>query len=424
MSRQPQHDNNSVPFSKRGRILMLIENASYPDDMRVVMECRSLYDAGYQMTVICPTGRSRLAYENVDGVHVYRYPKPWEPGGFLGYIWEYGYSLIMTFLVSLYVVFRRGFDVLHVRTPPDIYVFLAGFYKLFGKRYVVDLHDLPPEMYMAQNHGEGSQLVHSVLLWFERLTCRTADVFIASSDSQRRMQIERGGAPPDRCYVVRNSPHERFLEPIEPIESLRENGRTIIGYMGMIGVQDRVDMLLRACHALKQELARDDFQTIIVGDGPALDDLKRLAAELGIEQWVTFAGFRRGDDLVRHVASFDVCVTPDPSNAYNDTCSMVKTMEYMAMAKPVVAFDLRENRITAGDAGFYADGNDAIDLARQIARLMDDAQLRESLGRIGRARVVNTLCWNHQQQPLLAAYEKVFTPSYVPQTAAITEHAQ
>jgi glycosyltransferase involved in cell wall biosynthesis len=424
MKRHPQTTANSEQLRPRGRILMLVENCSYPDDMRVLMECQSLRDAGYQMSVICPTGRSRRAYENVAGVHVYRYPKPWEPGGFLGYIWEFGYSLVMTFLVSLYVVFRRGFDVLHVRTPPDIYVFLAAFYKLFGKQYVVDLHDLPPEMYQAQNDGQGNRHVHAVLLWFERLTCRTADYFIASSESQRRMQIERGGAPPDRCTIVRNSPHERFLDAIEPLDSLRENGRTIIGYMGMIGVQDRVDMLLRACESLKNELRRDDFRAVIVGDGPALDDLKRLAAELGIEQCVTFAGFRRGDDLLRHVASFDICVTPDPSNAYNDSCSMVKTMEYMAMAKPVVSFDLRENRVTAGEAGFYANGNDAIDLARQIAVLMDDAELRDRLGQLGRQRVVNTLLWSRQQKTLLAAYEKIFAPGYVPQNAAMGEHAR
>ncbi|HEY4233821.1 MAG TPA: glycosyltransferase family 4 protein [Lacipirellulaceae bacterium] len=424
MNRQPQTHPKSEQVRARGRVLMLVENCSYPDDMRVLMECRSLHDAGYQMTVICPTGRSRRAYENVEGVHVYRYPKPWEPGGFLGYIWEFGYSLVMTFLVSLYVVFRRGCDVLHVRTPPDIYVFLAGFYKLFGKKYVVDLHDLPPEMYQAQNDGSGSRIVHAVLLWFESLTCRTADLFIASSESQRRMQIERGGAPPDRCHIVRNSPHERFLEPIEPIESLREPGKIILGYMGMIGVQDRVDMLVRACQCLKNELGRDDFRAVIVGDGPALDELKRLAVELGIEQRVSFAGFQRGDDLLRHVASFDICVTPDPSNAYNDTCSMVKTMEYMAMAKPVVAFDLRENRITAGDAGFYAKGNDAIDLARQIAVLMDDAELRARLGQAGRQRVVNTLLWSRQQRSLLTAYEKIFAPDYVPQPAAMGEHAR
>jgi glycosyltransferase involved in cell wall biosynthesis len=393
---------------------MLLENGGYPDDARVLMESRALYDAGYQVCVVCPTGATRRWYENVDGVHTYRYPKPWEVGGLLGYAWEFGYSLVMAFLVSLYVVFRRGFDVLHVRTPPDVYVFLAAFYKLCGKQYVVDLHDMPPELYQAQNDYRGNPLIYGALLWFERFTCRVADYFVASSESQQRLQIERGGAPADRCYIVRNSPQERFLEPMEPLEALRQDGRLIIGYMGMLGIQDRVDMLIRACACLKNELGRSDFRTIIVGDGPALADLKCLAADLQLDDCLSFVGFQRGNDLFRYVASFDICVTPDPSSIYNDSCSMVKTMEYMATGKPVVSFDLAENRISAGNAAFCTKGHQPIDLARQITLLMDDPAERERLGRLGQERVVDTLLWSHQKRSLLAAYKRIFTPRFVP----------
>ena len=363
MQHPMQQNEELPPMGRNRRVLMLIENNGYPDDTRVLMECHCLRDAGYQVTVIAPTGNSRRLYEFVDGVHVYRYPKPWEPGGFLGYLWEFGYSMILAFLLSLYVVCRRGFDVVHTRTPPDVYLFLGVFYQLFGKKYIVDLHDLPPELYQAQHDGQGNRLVHAVLLWFERRTCKRADGLIASNASQRKIQIERGGAPPDRCFVVRNAPHERFLEPTRPLESLRTSSKTIIGYMGWINVQDRVDMLIRAIDHLKNQLGRTDFRAVIVGSGSAVKELKRLVAELRLEEVVEFTGHRVGDDLLRHVASFDICVTPDPSNPYNDTCSMVKTMEYMAMAKPIVAFDLPENRWSAGEAGFYAGGNSIAGLA-------------------------------------------------------------
>jgi len=393
-----------------GRILMLLENESYPEDTRVMLEAESLHDAGYQMTVICPTGLSRRLYECVNGVHVYRYPKPWAVNGFVGYVWEYGYSLAMAFVVSVYVLMRRGFDVVHVHAPPDMQVLVACFYKLFGKRCVVDQHDLSPELYQAQQRGAGNRHVRATLEWFERLACRTADRLIATNETQRSVQIERCEASPESCLVVRNGPSERFLKPVQPLPALRERGRAIIGFVGLIGVQDGVDCLLRALACLRNDLGRADFLAVIVGNGPALDDVKRLAVEMRLEQFVVFTGYLVGESLLRHIASFDVCVTPDPSNPYNDSCTTIKTMEYMAMAKPIVAFDLPENRVSAGDSALYASGNSEGELARLIAQLIDDPQQREQLGRRGRQRVMDTLRWAHQAKTLIQLYDELLRP--------------
>jgi glycosyltransferase involved in cell wall biosynthesis len=393
-----------VPAEHAARILMLLENESYPDDSRVALECRTLRDAGYRITVICPTGHSRRLREDAEGVSVYRYPKPAELGGFLGYLWEYGYSLGVSFLISLYVFARQGFDVVHAHAPPDMFVLIAGFYKLFGKPFVYDQHDLSPELYQARHDGRGNQLVHAVLRWFERQACRAADRLIATNETQRRRQIERGGASAERCFVVRNGPDARFLVAVEPLESLRAAGLVTIGYVGMIGVQDGVDHLLRALACLKEARQPADFRAVVVGAGPALGHLKQLTASLGIEELIVFAGYLSGDDLLRHLASFDICVTPDPSNSYNDSCTTVKSMEYMAMGKPVVAYDLPENRVTLGDAALYASGNDVRQLAQRMAWLIEHPAERARLGQIGRDRVMRHFMWDMQRDHLLQLY--------------------
>lgn len=402
-----QPANNSTCAGRarpRRRILMLLENESYPDDSRVPLEADSLRDAGYEVTVICPTGTSRKKYENVEGVHVYRYPKPRELDGFLGYLWEYSYSLAITFVISLYVLVRRGFDAVHTHAPPDMFVVIAAFYKLLGKKYVVDLHDLSPELYEAKRDSEGSRPVRSMLLMFERWSFRLADRLIATNQTQREVQIKRGGAAPENCFVVRNGPNARFFKAVEPLSRLRD-GRFVIGYVGVIGVQDGVDCLIRSLDILRREFHREDFRTVIVGGGPAVEDLKRLIAALDLEQHVEFTGFVMGDELLRSIASFDLAATPDPSNSYNDSCTTIKTMEYMAMAKPVVAFDLPENRVSAGDAALYATNNCEREFASLIDRLMDDPYEREVLGCRGRQRVLDHFTWEKQSSRLIELYD-------------------
>ncbi len=399
---------NSTMKTKPKHILMLLENESVPDDNRVLLEAESLVEAGYAVTVICPTGESKKWSEAIGSFHAYRYPKPAEIDGFLGYAWEYGYSLTMMFIYSWFVLLRRGFDVIHVHTPPDMTALIAIFYQFFGKKFVFDLHDLSPELYLARGGNEEPNKIYHVLRYFERVACRNADRLIATNETQRSVQIDRCGAKPSDCYVVRNGPNVFFLENVEPISMLRNTGKLILGYVGVIGIQDGVDYFIRTLHELKVRHGRRDFMAVIVGNGPAMGELKRLAEELDVLDSIHFTGMIPFPTVPAHIAAFDICFTPDPSNAYNDSCTTIKTMEYMALRKPTVCFRTRENELTAGESAIYADNNDIEDYARATVRLMDDPALREKLGIIGRERVDNGLTWEHQAKQLIALYDDLF----------------
>jgi glycosyltransferase involved in cell wall biosynthesis len=391
------------------RILMLLENESYPADCRVLLQAESLSAAGYCVSVICPTDKtSTRKAETIGKVHVYRYPKPPHIDGLVGYLFEYGYSILMQFLISLYVFMRRGFDAIHMHTPPDMNAVIPAFFKLFGKKFVYDLHDLSPELYQAQRDGDGSKLIHGLLLRFEEFASRTANVVIATNETQRSVQIHRCGADPSKCYVVRNGPNEAFIKQVAPKPELRKPGCLNIGYVGIIGVQDGVDYLIRAVQVLVRERKRTDLQVIIVGNGPAVADLKSLVKSLGLWDYFLFTGMIPFAEVPNYIAAFDVCSTPDPSNAYNDSCTTIKTMEYMAIGKPVVCFETSENIKTAGEAALYARNNDTNQYAELLEKLMDNIELRSTMGQIGKARVENGLTWNHQAVELIRAYDGLF----------------
>ncbi|MGE0759467.1 MAG: glycosyltransferase family 4 protein [Pirellulaceae bacterium] len=391
---------------RTGRIVMILENESFPDDTRVYHEATALVDAGHSVTVICPTGKRRGAFETVDGVHVYRYPRPWELSGFLGYVYEYLYSMFAAWSLSCYVGVRHGFDVVHIHCPPDMNILIGLFFRCLGKKIVVDLHDLSPELYTARQGGGGSPLVLGALRWFERLATRAADRLIATNTAQRQVQIDRGGADPRRCYVVRNGPDNCFIPSAPRPATIRFVNRIIVGYVGIIGIQDGVDNLVRALAEVRS--ARPQVAGVIVGAGPALSALRSLTAELGLTDVVQFTGFVDFRSVPGYIAAFDICVTPDPSNSYNDTCTTIKTMEYMALGKPTVAFDTRENRITAGPAALYAGSNSISELARLIIRLADDPALRCRMGTFARERVDRYLRWERQRVELLALYSDLF----------------
>jgi|LakMenEpi03Aug12_release.lakeMendotaPanAssembly.Ray.scaffolds.fasta_scaffold00009_126 glycosyltransferase involved in cell wall biosynthesis len=394
---------------RKFRVLMLLENESYPEDCRVLLQAESLLAAGYQVSVICPTDKnSTRRVETIDGVRVYRYPKPPHYNGFFGYVFEYGYSILMQFLFTVYLFLRRGFDAIHMHTPPDMNAIIPVFFKLVGKKFVYDLHDLSPELYLAQRGGEGSKILHWLLLQCEKFASRTANVLIATNETQRDVQVHRCGAAEAKCFVVRNGPNDSFLRDVSPKHKLRQPGRLNIGYVGVIGVQDGVDYLVRAVHLLVTEFQRTDLQVIIVGGGPAVDELKALVKSLGLWELFYFSGMIPFSEVPAYIAAFDICSTPDPSNSYNDSCTTIKTMEYMALGKPVVCFETSENIKTAGDAALYAKNNDVKQYAALMDRLMDNTDLREKMGQIGRSRVLNGLTWNHQSIQLIDAYDKLF----------------
>ena len=394
---------------KGKRVLMLLENSVYPHDPRVLAEATALTGDGYEVTVICPALSGQPLAEVLDGVRVRRFPFRISADGVVGYLWEYGYSLAATFVVSLIVFARYGFDVIHANNPPDTFVFIAAFYRLFGVRFVFDHHDLSPEMYYARFGGKGSRFIYNTLVMLEKLSCRLADHVIATNESYKSIEMQRGGVPEHRITVVRNGPNLDRVRLVEPDPALRERAQTIIGYVGAMGVQDGVDYLLRALWHLIHDLRRTDFFCVIIGPEDPAAGLAAITRDLGLEKYVWRTGYIPHADFIRYLSTADICVDPDPSNPFNDRCTMTKMMVYMALEKPIVAFDLPEHRVTAQDAAVYVEPNDELKFARALAELMDDAERRQAMGTFGRQRVESALAWSYSIPALLDVYRTVTT---------------
>jgi glycosyltransferase involved in cell wall biosynthesis len=398
-------NNNSTRFANRGkRILMLLENSAYSEDGRVRCEANSLAAAGYAVTVIGPAAEGERYFEQFGGVTAYQFPPPPMAHGLLGYCIEYAYALSVMAMLSVWVAIRRGFDVVHAHNPPDFLVIIGGFWRLFGKKFVFDQHDLSPDMYRARFVEPANPVLHHILVFFERLSARWANHVIAANDSYKRLQVARNSIPASGITVVRNGPEPWHLNEFEPDQEIRGGATNVIGYVGVMGIQDGVDYLLRALSIVTHEYDCKDWRCVLIGKGPALEDLQRLAIDLGIAANMFFTGWVDYEKVPRYIAATDICVVPDPSNEYNDHSTIVKLMEYMAQAKPVVAFDLPEHRTTAANTVLYAKPNDEREFAKHLLRLMDDPQLRKSLGEAGRKRVMESLTWKHQEAHLLAAY--------------------
>ncbi len=388
---------------RQRRVLILVENLPSPFDRRVWQEATTLRDAGYAVSIICPTGKGYdNKYEVIDGIHIWRYSLPTEGQGALGYLVEYSAALFFTFVLSLKVLFTRGFDVIHACNPPDLFFLIGGFYKLFGKKFVFDHHDANPELYEAK-FGRRDWLYRLMVL-LEKLTFRTADISIATNESYRRIALARGGMPPERVFVVRSGPSLERMK-IGPADEKWKRGRKfLVGYVGVMGRQEGIDYLLRAAAHLVHDLRRTDVHFALVGGGTSLDEMKLLAKRLGVADYVTFTGRVPDAEMLSALNSADVCVNPDVANEMNDISTMNKVMEYMALGKPIVQFDLAEGRFSAQGASLYARRNNAFDLAVKIAELLDDPARRALMGAYGRKRVETELEWRYEAPKLLAAY--------------------
>lgn len=393
---------------KPRRVLVIVENLPSPFDRRVWQESTTLRDAGYEVTIICPTGKGyESRYEVIDGIHIYRHDLPVEAEGALGYALEYSSALFWEFVLAWKVYFRRGFDVIHACNPPDLIFLVGGFFKLFlRKKFVFDHHDINPELYEAKFGRR--DFFYKLMVWCERLTFKTANVSIATNESYKKIAIERGGMKPGDVYVVRSGPKLDRLKIVPPVESLKKGRRHLVGYVGVMGKQEGIDYLLRAVEYMVNTLGRTDVHFGLVGGGTSLDELKAYAVELGVADYVTFTGRVPDAELLAMLNTADVCVNPDVANEMNDKSTMNKIMEYMALGKPIVQFDLTEGRFSAQDASLYAAHNDHEDMARKIVELLDDPERRQRMGEFGRRRVEQELEWQYEAPKLLAAYDRVF----------------
>lgn len=389
-------------------ILIVVENLPVPLDRRVWLEARTLVSAGYRVSVISPMGLGWVKpYEEIEGVRIYRYNEPPEAySGAVAYAREYGHAVWHWFRLARVVWKTRKFDVIQGCNPPDLIFLLALWYRFWGVRYMFDHHDVCPELFEAK-FGKKGLLFRVMLLW-ERLTFATASVSMATNGSFREIALRRGGMAPEDVFVVRSAPRIETFLPGPGDVSYRKGAKTVLGYVGVIGQQEGMDLLVKAADHLIHKLGKQDVHFVIIGFGPQLEEVKRDAAAHGLEAYFTFTGALYAEDLLAALNAIDIGVSPDPKNAMNDISSMNKVMEYMTLEKPLVQFDLTEGRVSAGDAALYAQANDPVDFAHKIAALIDDPERRARMGRLGRKRVLENLSWDHATPSLLSAYDRIF----------------
>ncbi|MFE7130114.1 glycosyltransferase family 4 protein [Streptomyces sp. NPDC057638] len=395
-------DTNSGDRPNR-RALILVENLSVPFDRRVWQECMTLRDAGWTVDVICPRGSKRDTEPEavIDGIRIHRYPLRAATGGPAGYLQEYGAALWHTARLARKV---GPVHVVHACNPPDLLFLPALWLKRRGARFIFDQHDLSPELYLSR-FDRGKDLLYRAVCALERFTYRTADIVLATNESYRDVAVRRGGRRPEDVFVVRSAPQTDRFQPVPPEPELKRGKPHLLCYLGVMGPQDGVDYALRALAKLRDEIGRTDWHAVFVGSGDSFDAMVELSRQLGLDDQVQFTGRVPDADLVRYLSTADVCLSPDPRSPLNDVSTMNKVLEYMAMGRPIVSFELREARVSAGDSALYAPANDEAEFAKRVALLLDDPELRARMGAIGQERITGPLAWRNSQRALLAAYD-------------------
>ncbi len=391
------------------KILIIVENLPVPFDTRVWQEATTLAANGYTVSVICPKGKGfDKEYEMLDGVRIYRHDLPAEGNGPLGYAREYFTALKEEWRLARKVMREVGFHVIHGCNPPDNIYMVARRFRSLGVDYVFDHHDICPELFEAK-FGKKSGLLYRSQLWLERNTYRHCRFAFVTNESYRRIAIERGRMAPEDVTVLRSGPRLERLRIIPPVPAIKRGKRFMVGYLGVIGQQEGIEYLLEAARYVRDEMHRDDIFWGIVGGGPHLEALRRMSSEMGLDDIVEFTGRVPDRKLLEYLNTADLCVNSDEYNEMNDKSTMNKILEYMALGKPIVQFDLTEGRYSAQDASLYARPNDHRDLAAKIVELLDDEPRRKAMGEFGRRRVIEELSWEHTSKALLEAYDRYFT---------------
>lgn len=399
------------PMNKTERkILIIVENLPVPFDTRVWQEATTLAANGYIVSVICPKGKGYTQEkEFLKGVHIFRHNLPKEGNGAIGYAREYGAALKEELRLAKRIYKEIGFDVIHGCNPPDNIYMVASYFKEYGVKYVFDHHDICPELFEAK-FGSTSGLLYKSQIWLERQTYKHCDFAFVTNESYKRIAIERGKMDPDKVIVLRSGPKLERMRIMEPVESIKRGFKYMVGYLGVIGQQEGIEYLIEAARYIKER--DNNIFWGIVGGGPHLETLKKQAHDMGLDDCVEFTGRVPDQQMLEYLNTADVCVNSDKYNSMNDKSTMNKILEYMALAKPIVQFDLTEGRYSAQEASLYAKNNDAVDMADKITELLNDHERRKRMGEYGRNRVVNELSWEHTSKALLDGYEKLFTGKF------------
>lgn len=390
------------------KVLIIVENLPVPFDTRVWQEATTLAENGYLVSVICPKGKGYDAdYEYLNGVHVHRHDLPPEGNGALGYAREYFCALREELRLAKKIYKERGFHVIHGCNPPDDIYMVARRFKKKGVDYVFDHHDICPELFEAK-FGKASGLLYKSQLWLERQTYKHCAFAFVTNESYKQIAISRGGMKEDKVFVLRSGPKLERLKITPAKSEIKRGRRFMVGYVGVIGQQEGIEYLLKAAKYIKEELHRDDIFWGVVGGGPHLEALRKQSHEMGLDDILEFTGRVSDEVLLDYLNTADVCVNSDEYNAMNDKSTMNKILEYMALGKPIVQFDLTEGRFSAQEASLYAEPNNAIDMADKIIQLLDNPAKRKEMSEYGRQRIVNELSWEHTSRALLEGYDNYF----------------
>ncbi len=389
----------------KAKVLIIVENLPVPFDRRVWMEATTLRTAGYEVSVICPSGKGYEApCEVIEGIYIYRHPLPAEAASALGYLCEYASALWYEWRLAHRVWRERGFDVIHACNPPDLIFVIGAWFKLWHRtKFIFDQHDLNLELYESKFDGR-HDIFFQMLKLAERLTFATADAVISTNESYRAMALRRGQKKAATVHVVRSAPDLAKFKPVPPNPAFRRGRKFLVGYLGVMGPQDGLDHLLRAAAELVVKRGHRDIQFCLIGTGPMFAQLQTLAQEWGVAEYIEFTGRIPDAEMIARLSSCDVCVNPDPLNPLNDVSTMNKVLEYMALGKPIVQYDLKEGRFSAGEASWYAQPNNVEELAAKIEELLANEPARLEMGRIGLQRMEESLAWSHQAPRLLRAY--------------------
>ncbi|MBU0991501.1 MAG: glycosyltransferase family 4 protein [Proteobacteria bacterium] len=385
------------------KALIFIEDGSYTYDNRVIREASALVDAGWDITVVCPKySDDPFKREINDALRIYFYPKP-NAENVLGHIFEHMVSLILGSALTFYIAIRHGFSVFHACNPMDILWLVALPYKLAGKKFIFDHHDLCPELLLSRKEGNKSSFFYKTLIFLEKFSFRMADVVITTNTSYKDVAVRRGGKKEDSIFVVRNGPDLNKFKKVPPKNGLKKENEILVGYLGNMNYQDGVDYLLKtAKHVVSN---RQDIKFVLIGGGGYQANLKELAADMGLNGNVIFTGRLPDEEMLQTLCACDICVQPDPVNALNNVSTMNKAMEYMALEKPVITFDLKETRVSCGEAAIYVTPNNTEEFAEKILHLADNTRLRKRMARKAMERVSKYLSWDHSIPYLLKAYD-------------------
>lgn len=389
---------------KGKHVLIIVENLPVPFDRRVWQEANTLKDNGAKVSIICPKMKGyNRSFEVINGIDIYRHPLPMEGSGALGYLVEYTMAIFWEFILSWKVYFKKRFHVIHGCNPPDLIFLTALTFRLFGVKYMFDHHDINPELYIAKYNRK--DFFYWLMVKFEFLTFKTASYSIATNESYKDIAIKRGKMRPEKVQVVRSGPKLERLKILPPKEEYKKGRDYLIGYVGVIGEQEGIDLLLESAKYIVER--RSDIQFAIIGGGTSLDSLKSLSVDMGLADYIDFYGRVSDEILLEVLNTADVCVNPDKPSEMNNLSTMNKIMEYMALKKPIVQFDLKEGRVSAQKASLYAENNNTVDFAEKIISLINDEEARTEMAEYGYNRVVNELSWEYESKKLLHIYDKI-----------------